>query len=122
MLGSQENVRGILDADDAVRWRVEHQQCFAQVGKAIVDALRCDVIEKFAFDAERPTGELHFNLALFTNLIDVLLEKPNDMRRIAGSSDAHDRARIRDSMRGCENSGATQAMADQERGRAVGLS
>ena len=57
MLGSQENVRGILDADNIVGRRVKHQQRFAQVDKAIVDVLLCDVVEEFALDAERPSNQ-----------------------------------------------------------------
>ena len=58
MPGGDENVRGIVDADQIVGRRMEHQQRLAQVGEAFVELLRGDVVEEFALDAERPPGEL----------------------------------------------------------------
>src|SRR5262249_34214158 len=122
MLGSQKNVRGILHSDNIMSRRVKHQQRLAQVCEAIVDTLLCDVIEEFALDAEWPTGKSDFNLPMLADLVDVLLEQAGDVRRIAGCSNADDRACVRDSMRRSEYGGTAQAMADQDCRRAIGFS
>jgi hypothetical protein len=76
-----------------------------------------DVIEEFALDAERPPCECDLDLALFTNIVDVLLKQAGDVTGIKGRSDRHDRARSGDPARCREHGGATQAVTDQDRGR-----
>src|SRR4029077_3958458 len=117
VLGTKENVRGILDTDGVVCGRVEHQQRFVQIGEAILDALLRDVIKEFALDTEWAPGELHFDLALLADLVDVVLEQTDDVRGIARSSNSNNRAGVRDPVR----SSAAQAVADQNCGCPVGL-
>ncbi len=74
MLGGGEDVRGILDADQVVGRRMKHQQRFAQIRETFVQLLLGHVVEEFALDAERPAGELHFNLALLFDFADLIFE------------------------------------------------
>src|SRR5215470_7980680 len=119
MLGSKENVRGVVDANGLIAGRMEYQKCLVQIGDTVVNALLGDIMKKLTLDTERSPGELYFDLALLADLVDVLLEKTNDMRRIAGRRNSHDRARVRDPMRGGKRGCATKTMSDQDRGRAV---
>ena len=118
MLGGDENVRGIVDADQIVGRRMEHQQRLAQRGEAFVELLLRHVVKEFALDGERPPGQLHFDLALFLDRVDVLLEQAGDMGGIVGRGDGHHRARFGDAVRGGEHRAAAEAMADQDRRRA----
>src|SRR6185437_5471810 len=88
---------------------------------AILDALLRDVIKEFALDTEWAPGELHFDLALLPDLVDVVLEQTDDVRGIARSSNSNNRAGVRDPVRSSERSSAAQAVADQNCGCPVGL-
>ena len=79
------------------------------------------VVEEFALDAERPPGQRHFDLALFLDCVDVLLEQADDMRGIVRRGDGHHRARVGNAVRGGQHGAAAQAVADQDRRRAVHL-
>ena len=121
MLGGGEDVRGIVDADQVVGRRMEHQQRLAQIGEAGVQLLLGHVVEEFAFDAERPPGQRHLDLAVRADLVDLLLEQAGDVAGIVGRGDGDHGARLRDLVRGGEHRGAAQAVADQDRGRAMVL-
>ncbi len=51
------------------------------IGEALVQLLLGHVVEEFALDAERPSGQRHFDFALFADVVDVLLEQADDVRR-----------------------------------------
>src|SRR5512139_635946 len=93
---------------------MEYKQRLAQVGQAILDALLGDIIEKFALDAERPSGQRNLDLALLTDLVDIFLEQAGDMSRITGGRNSDHGTRIRNAMRGCKRGSAAEAVADQD--------
>ncbi len=74
MLGRGEDVRSVLDADQIVGRRMEHQQRLAQIAETFVKLLFRHVVEEFACDGERPAGELHFDLALLLDRLDSIFE------------------------------------------------
>ena len=117
MLGALENARGTVDADQFVGRRVEHQQGLAQVRHAIHQRLLGDILEEFAPDAERPARQQDLDLALRADGVDVLLEQAGDVRGIGRRGNRHHGARFGDAMRSREHSRATEAVADQDRGR-----
>ncbi len=121
MLGRAENMRGVVDADGVVGRRVEHQQRLAQGGEAFVEFLLGHVVEEFTPDAERPPGQRHFHFALLLDLVDVLLEQADDMRGIVGRGDGHHCACVGDPVGGRQHRGAAEAVADQDRRRAIDL-
>ena len=55
------------------------------------------------------------------DLVDLLLEQAGDVRRIARRGDGHHRARLGNAVRGGQHRGAAEAVADQDRRRAVRL-
>ena len=68
----------------------------------------------------RPAS-VHLDLALGLDLIDLILEQADDMRRIVGRGDGDHGARVGDAVRGGQHRAAAQAVADQDRRRAVHL-
>ena len=119
MLGGEENAARVVDADRVVGRRMQHQQRLAQVGDARDQLLLGDVVEKLAPDAERPTRQHDLALALRADIRDLLLEQPGHVARIGWRRDGRDGSRLGDARRGGEHRGAAEAVADQQRGRAL---
>jgi hypothetical protein len=117
MFGGSENLGGAVDADRVVGWRMHDQQRLVELCYMRRQAVFGDVVEKFALDVKRPPGELDLHLALRSNVIEAILEEMCDMHGIGGSGNRNDRLCLRYLPRGSEDRGATQAMADQDRGR-----
>ena len=46
-----------------------------------------DVVEEFAFDVKRPTGQRDFDLAMLADVLDTIGEQAGDMRRIGRGGD-----------------------------------
>ena len=82
MLRGEENVAGIVDADRVVGRRMKYQQRLVQRADAGGEHLLGDIVEKSAADAELPAGERDLDLALKSDVGHLLLEQPDDMRRI----------------------------------------
>ena len=119
MLGGQEYPRRIVDAHGIVSRRMEYQKRLAQIGHTLGDPLFGNIIKEFALDPERAPGQRHLDLALFADLVDLILEQAGDVRRIAGRGNGDHRARFRDAMRGRKHRRPAQAVTDQDRRRAV---
>ena len=57
------------------------QQRLVQFGDMRHQAVLGDVVEEFALDLERPSGELNLDLALGADVLDAILEQMRDMAR-----------------------------------------
>src|SRR5262245_48504710 len=98
---------------------MEDQQRLAQIFQTLLELLFCNIIEKFAFNAEWPAGELNLYLTLVPDRFDLFSEQAGDVRGIVGCGNCNERTRFRNPMRCSEDGGATQAMADQDCKRAI---
>ena len=121
MLGRDEYLRRILDADGVVGRRVHHQQRLVQLLDMRHQAMLGDIVEEFALYAERPSRERNLHVAVFPNVLDAVLEEVGDMRGIGGCGDGDDRLGIRNLTGGGQHGGAAEAVADQDRGAFSGL-
>ena len=116
MLGGDEDIGGVVDPDGVVGRRMHDQQRLVQFGDMRHQAMLGDVVEEFALDVKRPSGELHFDLALRADVLDPILEQMRDMGGIGGRGDGDDRLGIREFVRrrrgsrhrrGCGRSGSS---------------
>jgi hypothetical protein len=80
-----------------------------------------DVVEDFALDAERPSGELHLHLAMLADVLDAIPEQMGDMDGIGGRRDGDDCLRIRNPPGGGKDRRAAETVPDQDRGRPTGF-
>src|ERR1700748_2493664 len=100
---------------------MQHEERLAQLAEAIFELVHRDVVEKLLADSEWPAGERDLHLALRMDLVDLLLEQPRDVAGIGPRADRFERAHL-GALRGRnQHRGATEAMADQDRGGLVGL-
>ena len=118
MLRRSEDVGCIFDAHDVVGRRMEHQQGLVQGADPVAQSLLIDVIQEGAADPERAAGEVHVDAAGCVDLANAVLEQPDDVSWIAGSSDGHDRARFGNIRGGREHRRAAEAVPDKDCGRA----
>jgi hypothetical protein len=82
VLGGREDLARILDPDDGVDRRVENEQRLAQIFDALQQPLLGDVVEKLAPDAERPTADLDFAVALRADGVEAVAEQARHMAGI----------------------------------------
>ena len=75
MLGRDEDMRGIVDADGVVGRRMHDQQRLVQLCHLRHQAVLGDVVEEFALDVKRPAGELDFDLAVLADVLDAIPEQ-----------------------------------------------
>ena len=121
MFRRAEDRARVLDADQIVGRRMQHQQRLAQIGEALMQLLFRHVVEEFLADAERAARERDLDLAFRMDVGDMLPEQAGDMRRIGRRRDGRNRAHLRTMLRGREHRRAAEAVADQDRGRAIHL-
>ena len=76
-----------------------------------------DVVEKLTFDPERPACQRDLDLAVFADVFDAILEHAGDMGGIGRRGDGDDRLGVRNLPGSCQDRGAAEAMADQDRRR-----
>jgi hypothetical protein len=119
MPGGREDAARIVDADDVVGGRMEDQQRLVQGVDAPAQFLLGDVVQKGAADAERAAREPHLDLAAGFDLHASVPEQPRHMGRVGGRGDRHHRAGFRHRGRGRQDRGAAEAVADEERRRAL---
>ena len=75
MLGGDEDLGGVVDADGVVGRRMHDQQRLVQVGDLRHQLVLGDVVEEFALDVERPAGERDLDLAMLADVLDAILEQ-----------------------------------------------
>jgi len=56
---SQEYLRGVINRDDVVIWRMHDEERFAQIGYRAVQGLLRDVIEELLFDLKCAAAEVN---------------------------------------------------------------
>jgi hypothetical protein len=115
---SQEDVRGVADADDVVARRVEHEQCPSQPRDVRVEALVRDILQELAPDLEGAAGDRYRGLAGALDLLDpILFQEMTDIRGIGGGSNGRDRGDLRNLGRRRQHGGSPQAVPHEQRRR-----
>ncbi len=80
-----------------------------------------DIVEEFALDLERPTGERHLDLALAPDVLDAILEQMRDMGGIGGRGNGDDRLCVGDLPGSGEDRRPAKTVPDQDRRRLTRL-
>ncbi len=79
-----------------------------------------DVVDELPRDLEGSAGERDLDLAMLADVLDLVLEQADDMRRRRGRGDRHHRLGVGNLAGRGQDGGAAEAVADQDRGRFPG--
>ena len=121
MLGRDEDVGRVVNADGIVGRRMHDEQRLMQVGDMRHQAVLGDVVEELALDAEWAAGERNLDFAGLSDVLDPFLEQARDMGRIGRGGDGDDRLGVRDLRGRGQDRRAAEAVADQDGGGFTGF-
>jgi hypothetical protein len=107
---------GVVDVDEVVHGRVQHEQRRAEPSDRGVQSLGRDVAEEIAAEAKRSAGEGDLGFAV--SLDEAVLlggDESGGVGGVRGSGDRRHRQHLGDLGSGGQHGGASEAVADEER-------
>ena len=115
-----EQPAAVLDRDDVVRLRMQHQERFAERGQLGAEMVFREVVEHLAADPHRPhAAEVDLRHPLLGDLLPRSRQGLAQMGRVGRRAESGDRLRLRKRRSGRQHRGAAEAVADQQLGGAM---
>ena len=118
VLGGVEDAPGVVDGDELVRRSVEDKERSVQLPDRVREVLRVRVLEQLTADGEATAADLDAHLFRAFELGDRIGEQPGQLCRVERRADRDHRDRFGYLGGGGKDSGAAEAVSDEDlRGR-----